>query len=333
MSYLKKFHKGIEGTGLTKTSRGAMGRVNGYNINIECSEGGYTSSAIAFYVYYSTNVNTPITKSDMKLVKEDFKKSFKKSLGCNVKKKKDFYTVFSFSKKYTGDGLMKYLGCVTMALKNSGIQSENKCYYCQQGNAESLVIDNGVLKNIHPICLNNHIEENIESIVSDKYSYIGGTFGAIIGMLVGILPSILTLLFLDSIYALLLTLVPMAILFGYKKLKGKTGYYSLILNIVLSFGSVIIMYYLAAILLNLNYTGFQLSTVIRIVNSVFFSSGNLTELLMSSFPEFIFIAIGLFLVRKEILLSHNDQMKNEKNRVEELISASSLENIVISNFD
>lgn len=72
-------------------------------------------------------------------------------------------------------------------------------------------------------------------------SYALGFVGALLGMLVGLIPNLLSIMFADTIWSLLFALVPLCAMFGYKLFKGKMNKGSVVIVVALSLLAVFLI--------------------------------------------------------------------------------------------
>jgi len=136
---------------------------------------------------------------------------------------------------------------VVRLLDKYGFQPKNECPYCGRGCCDTaailhqkLAITYGLT---HRACLQGRVETMQEKAETnaESGSYLTGFLGALLGMVVGCIPSVLTGLFADTIYAVLMALIPICSYFGYKLLGGKMNKVPLVLSIVFSVIGVYVM--------------------------------------------------------------------------------------------
>ncbi len=194
-----------------------------------------------------------------------------------------------------------YLDVLTAALQESGVGPADRCGISGAPQPDSLCL---LLRNdcfgFQPVCASvlrqeeyarqEKVEEN-----ENNGSYLTGLLGALLGALVGVGVNLLTMVFLERIFALLFALVPVAAMYGYKLFKGKTNKASLIIVIVLSLIAVPVMELLTgAIALVQEYQipfGMALSTAWELFRE--------PEVLKQMLPEMLklllFMVLGFFI--------------------------------------
>ena len=321
MSVLDKTHKALKENGFVVQDGCAVGVVNEYLITIESIDGR------RFNVFYYTSLNNEITKNTLKDIKFNFKENFGKKLLIQ-KLDNSVSTVFIFSKKFEDGNIMKYLNDITFALKDAQIYNEKKCYICLQDNVDSVFRNKKMMKNVHLKCAQQEIITDVELIESKKYNFFTGTLGAFLGLFLGILPSIVTIVAMETIYSILIMIVPFAIFMVYKYFNGKPGIYALILNVALSFVAVILMRYISVIDEVYSTFGVDIATTFELTNSVFLSLEGIIDVIETSVLEFIFMGLGILVNWKMIATTHNKIIINERNRISTIIPINMFESII-----
>ena len=131
-------------------------------------------------------------------------------------------------------------------------------------------------------------------------SYLTGLVGALLGMLVGLIPNLLSIMALERIYGLLFALVPMAAMFGYKLLKGKMSKAALWIVIGMSLLGVILipLFELAYYMMHEygNSLGFVIATILNALEDGTFFSALGAEYLQL----LLFMGIGILIAWRYI---------------------------------
>jgi hypothetical protein len=107
-------------------------------------------------------------------------------------------------------------------LPRLGIGPCEACHYCGEGGCDGKVLSDGICYPAHTRCKENKADEILAEIEYNQEhgSMPLGLAGAVLGGLIGSVPSFLTAHFMDTIYALLFALIPLAAYGGYKLCKG-----------------------------------------------------------------------------------------------------------------
>lgn len=139
------------------------------------------------------------------------------------------------------------LKILTDALRNACVAPADTCAATGESRPDSLcLITKDNVQSFQPVCAaairdkdlktREKAEENQEN-----GSYLMGFVGALLGMLVGLIPNLLSIIFASTIWSLLFALVPLCAMFGYKLFKGKMSKGSIVIVIVLSLAAVLLI--------------------------------------------------------------------------------------------
>ena len=116
---------------------------------------------------------------------------------------------------------------LTGLLREEGLLPPERCPLCNQGGCDAAALTGsgpvGSYLPVHQRCCQERSYSAVShaEVNSLKGNYLPGFIGAMLGGAVGAIPSILTIIFLETIYALLYALIPLAAYYGYKLFKGK----------------------------------------------------------------------------------------------------------------
>lgn len=99
-------------------------------------------------------------------------------------------------------------------------------------------------------------------------SYALGVVGAVLGVLVGLIPNLLTIFFADMIYSLLFALVPICAMFGYKLFRGKMTGASIVIVILLSLLAVPLIPVLELVFYLVKERGFALGQAFSAIDLI-----------------------------------------------------------------
>lgn len=158
----------------------------------------------------------------------------------------------SFSLSFSGKDealprLRERLDVITAALRDSGAHPADSCFLTGASRPDSLCLiqDRGVFS-YQPVNASAMREKETQTREKAEDNQVNGSYtlgfiGAVLGMLVGLVPNLLTIVFADSIYSLLFALVPICAMFGYKLFRGKMNAASVIIVVVLSLIAVPLM--------------------------------------------------------------------------------------------
>ncbi len=154
----------------------------------------------------------------------------------NIKKMSDPYT----------EGVLPALE----VLRSTGFAPADACAVCGRSGGDMAAPQNGgVYAPVHKGCLEGSVEAARDKarLNAVNGSYLLGFVGAVLGMLVGIIPSLFTIIAMSRIYVLLFMLIPICVYAGYKLLKGRMNYTALVLSILLSVVGLFAIFYIQLI--------------------------------------------------------------------------------------
>ena len=200
--------------------------------------------------------------------------------------------------------LTDYLNAMADALRQAGVQPALTCAHCGAQNPDSLCLVGTAYQPVHASCVRNAKEDAVEKaqLNQESGSYLTGTLGAIVGTLVGLIPSVLTILFMERIYALLFALVPLAAMFGYRLCKGKRSKASIGIIIVLSIIGVLALQIIVATISVARDSSATFAETASWVVPYLLSGEGMSTLLTSgdTLVEFLFMVLGIFFAWKYI---------------------------------
>ena len=172
---------------------------------------------------------------------------------------------FSFGKNDEAEArLTERLDTMVAALRENGIAPADTCALSGAADPDSLcLVPRGSLYSFQPVnaaLIRQQSTQTREQAQENEVngSYATGIVGAVLGMLVGLIPNLLTIVFTERIYGLLFALVPICAMFGYKLFKGKMGKASIAIVIVLSLLGVVLIPYLELVYYLVKDSGFPL---------------------------------------------------------------------------
>lgn len=199
-------------------------------------------------------------------------------------------------------------------LEEKGLQPMTVCPLCHQGDCDVLIGLNQGCVPAHEHCLTETLEESRIRAEAGKKSgsYLAGCIGALLGGMVGCIPSILTVLWMERIYALLFALIPLAAFYGYKLLGGRLSAAARWVIIAVSLIMVYVMEFVFVV------AGVMTEYEIGFGDAMFLTSlviqqlgwGEfLVELTKSAGISFVFIALGIWIVWQQISRTPMDAVR------------------------
>lgn len=194
-------------------------------------------------------------------------------------------------------------------LQNNMVSPAETCPFCKQDNCDSAVFYQGAYQKAHANCVGSAMGKITENVKKneDSGSYILGIIGALLGGIVGILPSILSIWFVERIYALLYALIPICIYWGYRLLKGKMTKGVIGITIILS---IFFLFFMEFVLLNMAvYQEYGL-LLIRECFDLFMDPEVFTELLGDMATSFLFLVFGIIYSWRMITVTNSGMGTN-----------------------
>jgi hypothetical protein len=115
------------------------------------------------------------------------------------------------------------MGELYAAIARSGASIPNVCGICKQPGSDSYAYIDQVYQQAHAACVHAYSNDAMDKAAENENSgsYVSGTVGALLGGLLGIVPSVLLATFFDRISWWLCALIPLGAYYGYKLLRGK----------------------------------------------------------------------------------------------------------------
>lgn len=269
---------------------------------------GYAVSHFTNQGFYSFQVAVRTDKKDTQLRKtllEDMKSRCPKRCRGVMMNGSSITFNMAFDRKVSlSEQMSEFLDAMTGALRQAGVQPANTCAHCGGQHPDSLCLVNMAYQPVHAACVRDAKEKTVEKAQQNQEtgSYLTGTIGAIIGTLVGVIPSVLTIIYMERIYALLFALVPLAAMFGYRLCKGKQSKASIAIIIVLSILGVFALQIIVATVSVAQDSSMSFFETASWVIPYLLSADGFSVLLSDGniLSEFLFMAIGIFFAWKYV---------------------------------
>lgn len=279
------------------------GRWKGYNVSFRLIQS-----------YYQIDFAVRVDKKDASIRKNILKSAkehgLPRGIGC-VNNGHTITFTATFKRKDYAEQATLYLNACAAALRENGIAPADSCAVCGGRSPESLCFL-GSYQPVHSACVRGIVDQTRETAESnlENGSYLSGFFGALLGMLVGLIPSVLTILFMNTIYGLLFALVPLAAAWGYRKFKGKQTKGSIVIIIILSLLGVLVMQYLSLSLYIMQNTLYGAADAFSYSLAYFLSAEGFVSVLEDSIVHFLFMVLGIFIAWRYISQTNESAVKN-----------------------
>ena len=233
------------------------------------------------------------TKIEQRVIKDIRRMKLKKTNIQRYPSRNDAITL-SFSGK--GDAgfedFLQALQLISDGLQRFKVQPSTTCAVCKNQDADAYAWYKNAYLPVHRACIEAHSEKVIDDYAErqESGSYGRGAVGAIIGAIVGMIPSLCLILFTEYIVAYLCALIPLASYKGYQLMRGKPTRAATWIIIACSMVS--------AFLLEISVWYAMLVSVFRVFPSVwdtilFYMTYFDGETLASLLQTLLFVALGI----------------------------------------
>ena len=283
-------------------------------LNLYGTWGGYAVSVVNLNGGFHANIAVRLDKADKqtaKTVTDALRAQGLTKTRCN--NLGDHLQVFlRFDNKTSKtDQFRNQINIIINQLRAMGIEPAPTCAVCGAGSPESLCLMGSTYQPVHRSCVENTAHEAAKKVEDNKAngSYLLGTLGAIIGALVGLIPSVITILAMEYIYAVLFALVPLCAAFGYKKFGGKRSVGMIVIIVILSLLSVFTLQFLvAAYYIADGHLG-SIGTAFIYVVKYYMNPEGIGYVISQSLMEFLFMAIGILIAWRYVGSTNVTEMK------------------------
>lgn len=288
MSKTNPIYTALASRGFETLGTLCFGRWNGYVMQLRPYSGSN------YYLDIAVRVNKK-DKNLRKSIQKAVKANYGKNLGCINNGQFLSFTVRFKKKLPYEDQFTAYLSAILPALQEHGIRPADTCAICGGGTPDSLCLSSNCYQPVHSGCIRAMASQAQEAVEQNKLngSYLTGFIGALLGMLVGTLPNIYTIISMEYIYAVLFALVPMASAWGYRKFKGRMDKMAIVIVVLLSFVSIFIMQYLVLAITLLDEYGLTVGDTLWLASDLLFTADGLALIISESGSLFLFMVLGL----------------------------------------
>ncbi len=192
----------------------------------------------------------------------------------------------------------EYVEYCAQILSDAGLLPRDRCPYCRQSGCDALSFAKGGYGAVHYRCLQDAAARERDKADSNLQngSYLLGVVGAFLGMIVGSIPSFLTIAFMQMEYAVLFALIPLCAYFGYKLFRGKMNKAALVVSILMAILGVFLLYFELIIFSVMHEYGASFSQVMSVMPSLLRDGEVWASILTGALQEFLFMGLGIFFV-------------------------------------
>lgn len=291
---LEEFNSQLSRKGFLMLDDNALGLIEGFPCLLSHSK---ASIALTINVAYDDN--------DKKL-RQSIENSLKDTCvkGSSISYGAELLRMTFRAKDINGEDLdvIATLSDITRAISLLGLRAPETCHICGGERPDVTAWYSGAYRVLHRNCVEELSVDAAEKIETNERlsNPVLGLLGAFLGMLVGIIPSILTIIYADGIFSYLFALIPICVCFGYKKLGGKTDITMPIVCTLLSIVSVFFIQLANISIVFAQIYGFEIASSIRMAAEMFLSLGDLWAIIADSGSLFLFAALGIWISWKTI---------------------------------
>lgn len=190
--------------------------------------------------------------------------------------------------------LPRYLDAYAAALRENNFLPSETCAVCGGQRPDSLCFI-GSYQPVHKGCVRSLAEKTRQEAENNELngSYLTGAIGALLGMLVGLIPNIAIGVISDRIYALLFALVPLAAMWCYRKFNGKMSKGSIGIIVAVSLLGVVVMLFFELAIVFVQEYHLAIGEALHYALEAFRDGETLGLILGGSIMYFVFMALGI----------------------------------------
>lgn len=190
--------------------------------------------------------------------------------------------------------LPRYLDAYAEALRENGFLPSETCAVCGGQRPDGLCFI-GSYQPVHKGCVRSLAEKTRQEAEHNELngSYLTGAIGAVLGMLIGLIPNVAIGVISDRIYAVLFALVPLAAMWCYRKFNGKLSKGSIGIIIAVSLLGVLVMQYFTLAIYVMREYSAGLKDALSLTARLFGDGEIFGSILRESIMHFVFMALGI----------------------------------------
>lgn len=209
----------------------------------------------------------------------------------------EIMTISAPAKKKMQGSDADYVRLCAQTLSHNGLRTPDVCPFCGAGNCDATALTNKGYRPVHYRCLQNEATKAQSKAETNREngSYLLGFIGALIGMLVGTIPTFLTVVFMQREYSLLFALIPICAYFGYKLFRGKMDKAALVISILMAILGVFILNFEFIVFSMMKEYGASFSEAMSVMPQLLADGSVWSELAAGSLQEFLFSALGVLI--------------------------------------
>lgn len=195
-------------------------------------------------------------------------------------------------------------------LRDCGTTLSGSCALCKQGGCDSFALANGGFVPVHQTCCENTSRDKAAQAAMNSMNgnYATGWIGALLGGLVGAIPTILLAWFLEMVSGWLCALIPLGAYYGYKLFKGKMDRMATIASIVSALLQVFMVEQVIFYISIVKYMGLWLTPFASI--AYYFEIMEPADMAADMIMPLLFTIFGIFIVYGIIKRTGQDEIQD-----------------------
>ena len=265
----------------------------------------YPSNNNCYCVSAAVDIASIEGKADMKKISKQAK-----HLGALVVNNKTGLvqiTISTMGRKRLFAKIDKAVAELPELMREFGVNPQEICEHCKEPGCNAFALVNAALRPVHSVCNNRDIESQMQQVEDNRNNgnYIFATIAALLGAIVGALPSLVTMIFADYIIAVFFAAIPLVAAFAYRKAGGVQNWFMPFVVIVMSLISA------CALTFATLYFEFGAGTPLATFYKLVFHPRNRMDVLSLLGQVLLFSGLG-------IVIAWNFMAKTGKQQIKEL---------------
>jgi len=241
--------------------------------------------------------------------------------GCSVWMRQNQLTLTCGGREAQAKDLRGILETVTGSLIEENIGVPAICPLCREKDSpcDALALVGDGYVPVHQSCCRLRASENVTRAERNDVSgnYLTGIVGALLLGLAACLPTVLSIWFMDRIFAVLYALIPLGAYYGYKLFRGKMNQATLPIVIAVSVLALFAIEQMIFYLLIVDTYGVYPSVLDTV--HAYFSVITPGDIVSQMAGSFLFLLLGLFLTFRVIKRTNQSEIQASGVQMESMI--------------
>lgn len=206
--------------------------------------------------------------------------------------------------------LRQVMDALVPVIDQYDMRPEDVCPLCRHGGCDGAALIRNTYQPIHHECLLRYqdaVRQQSERNLSEG-SYLSGILGGLAGGIIATIPTIVTILFLQRIFAILMWLIPMGVAYGYKRCNGKRSKAAGPIMIILSLLSLYVMEY-AFWVKAFTEWGYSFGAALTTTLPFLLDPTFWVDMTKQAVTELLFLALAIFMAWKPLMESAGGEIR------------------------